>query len=76
MKKYIIRYNVEHKAGLSDIKWKIYSDDNTESYVVNSIKLETESWTEDTEVGEAIKYSIVTVGRLIWDDELSIRIVR
>lgn len=66
MKKYILRYNVEHKSGVSDKRWRLYSEDG-EVHLLDSVKITVPCWTEDTAVGDAIKYSIVMYGYLYID---------
>lgn len=67
MKKYILRYNVEHKHGESDKKWRLYSEDGVELYLLDSVKIMVPCWTEDTPVQDAIKYSIVMYGYVKFD---------
>jgi hypothetical protein len=73
--KYIIRYNVEHKKGLSDRKWKVYSEDGKETYLVDSVRIHSFSHSEDTPTSEGEKYSIVVEGDVYQTGEYEITIL-
>lgn len=63
--KYVIRYNVDHRHGLSDKRWKIYAYDGSEFHLVDHISIKAPSWTADTINKDGhLTYSIITEGTL------------
>ena len=61
---YYVRYNVEHKNGISNYPWKVFETEDI-FYLTKSVKINTTTWTNETPfIGGGVKYSIYCEGTM------------
>lgn len=71
MTKYYIRYNVDHKSGVSDKVWKVFESE-TKFWLTDKVTIKVPSWTGTSELNGSTKYSIWCEGRMSVCTELEI----
>ena len=66
---YYLRYNVEHKNGVSNLKWKVFETEE-KFWLTNNVIINTKTWTDDTPFPEGgFKYSLYCDGTMTFCDE-------
>ncbi len=68
--RYYIRYNVDHKNGISEFPWKVFEDEK-KFYLTRNVIFDTiTTWTEKTPFPDGgFKYSIYCDGNITVCDE-------